>query len=140
MALGNSFPTSVETLSKALCFAEERHRIIQNNIANVNTPFYKAKRAPVAEFNAALQKAVKARKSGVPFNMRSTRNIRQTGSGLAVTPVEDLSCVLRHDRNNVSLEKEMHELAENTLMYRTLADLLRKQFHSLRMAISERLD
>jgi len=132
-------------LTKSLAFAEERNRIIANNIANANTPFYKAKRAPVAQFQAALSRAIeRSRKApSAPLVLESTRNITDRGASLEVKPVEDRrpgGSILRHDRNNVSLEKEMAALAENTLTYRTLADLLRQQFMLLRLAVRERPD
>ena len=55
MSVGaNLFPTSVDALTKSMTFLEERHRIIADNIANAGTPNYKAKSAPIAEFQRAL--------------------------------------------------------------------------------------
>jgi flagellar basal-body rod protein FlgB len=141
MTMGNVFPNSVDVLTKSLSFAEARHRIIANNIANANTPFYKAQRAPVEEFQQALSRAIERAQGGERVELQDTKNVSFDKYGMEVTPVEaggDAS-VLRHDENNVSLEKEMAALAENTLMYRTMSDLLRKQFSLMRMAVSERV-
>lgn len=134
----------MEALVKSLAFCEERQRIIANNIANANTPFYKARRAPVAEFQAALGEAIRARKQrpGGEFELRSTRNIESGRDGLRVRAVEDRApgaAILRHDENNVSLDREMAALAENTLLYRTMSDLLRKQFSILKAAVGEKV-
>jgi len=144
MASRNIFPTSVEVLTRALSFAEERHRIIADNIANANTPRYKAQRAPVAEFRRALAEAFEKSRgaAGGEFRLGRTRHVTDGPSGLRVEALRDrsqASGILRHDENNVSLEREMGALAENTLMYRTLSDLLRKQFAMLRMAAAERV-
>lgn len=144
MAGNNIFPTTVEVLTKALSFAEERHRIIANNIANANTPRYKAQRAPVAEFQKALAQAIElSRRAPMgEFRMRPTRHVAQGRFGLDVKAIEDAvrgAGILRHDENNVSIEKEMAALAENTLRYRIMSDLLRKQFLMLRMAVGERV-
>ncbi|MHC4711930.1 MAG: flagellar basal body rod protein FlgB [Planctomycetota bacterium] len=138
------FPVSVDVLTKSLSFAQERHRIIANNIANANTPFFKGKRAPVAEFREALSDAIECSRAdrSRPLTMANSSHVRERGGALEIVPVEDVSrdAVLRHDGNNVNLEHEMAALAENTLMYRTFADLLRKQFAMLRAAIRERVD
>lgn len=137
-------PVTVDVLAKSLSFAEERHRIIANNIANANTPFFKAKRAPVGEFQRVLAQAIdRARESGSGrLELPRTINVALRDGALEVKAVEDMNAgaILRHDQNNVSLEQEMGALAENTLMYRVFADLLRKQFAMLRMAIRERVD
>lgn len=144
MAGKTIFPTTVEVLTRALSFAEERQRIIANNIANVNTPRYKAQRAPVAEFQKALARAIDQNR-GAPsgeFRIKATRHFAESRFGLEVRAVEDDARgggILRHDENNVSLEKEMGALAENALLYRTMSDLLRKQFAMLRMAVAERV-
>lgn len=145
MSSRGMFPVSVEVLTKSLSFYEERHRIIANNIANADTPFFKAKRAPLAEFQKALSEAIEARQKdpSTPFVLRSTPNVKWGAGGLKVTALEAKGpdgAILRHDQNNVSLEKEMASLAENTLMYRAMSDLLRKQFSMLRLATRGRLD
>jgi len=144
MAGARLFPTTVDVLTRSLSFAEERHRVIANNIANSDTPFYKARRAPVAEFQKALSKAVdrSRRNPAADFEPRSTRHVEFSPSGVRFDAVEaggGRAGVLRHDENNVDLEREMHLLAENTLMYRTLTDLLRKQLSMLKAAAAERV-
>ena len=45
---------------------------------------------------------------------------------------------LRHDGNNVSMEREMALLAQNAGKYSTHSTLLRKAFRQIRAAITER--
>jgi len=142
---GNSmFSPTMDVLTKSLTFLEQRHRIIADNIANINTPFFKAKEAPLDEFRKSLADALRAAgKTGASaLTLRSTEHVRFGPDGMAVTPVEANApdAVLRHDQNNVSLEREMAALAENTLLYRTLSDLLRKQFMMLQTAVKERVE
>ncbi len=136
------FGPAIDATTRTMTFLEERHRIIANNIANAGTPYYKARRAPLAEFQKALSRAVEAHKKspGSPLDIRPTRHIRYGREGLRITPVTDGGEVLRHDENNVDLETEMTDLAENTLMHGVLSNLLRKQFLMLKGAISERTD
>lgn len=141
----NLYPTSVDALAKAMTFLEERHKIIANNIANAGTPFYKAQSAPMAEFRRALSEAIENHRANPcqPFHLEPTKHIRDGWNGLSVTPIVDGAPdagILKHDGNNVSLETEMSELAQNTLMHRVMAELLRKKFAGLRSAIAERVD
>ena len=46
---------------------------------------------------------------------------------------------LRHDQNNVSLEREMVLMTKNSGAYRTYARLLDKQWGKMRASISERV-
>jgi len=137
------FPVSVDALTKSLSFLEERHRIISNNIANSDTPGFKAQAAPMGEFQKALAGAIEARRANpaAEFRLERTAHVREGRRGLEVVPVTaagDAAGILRHDGNNVSLDREMANLAENTLLYRTMSDLLRKQFQMLQSAIQER--
>jgi flagellar basal-body rod protein FlgB len=137
------FGPSIDALAKSMAFLDARNRIIANNIANAATPGYKARRAPLAEFQQALAKAIESRHSGADgIVLPSTPHIRDGRDGLCVTAQIDPnpSDILRHDGNNVNLETEMASLAENTLMHGVLANLLRKQFTMLKAAISERVD
>jgi len=145
MSSGGMFPVTVDVLTKNLTFLEARHRIIANNIANANTPSYKASEAPMDEFRRALGAAIEAHRKdpSKPFVLSQTEHISDGSGGLVVRPLVVKGAgasVLRHDGNNVNLEKEMTDLAENTVLYRTMSDLLRKQFMMLQTAIRERAE
>ena len=47
--------------------------------------------------------------------------------------------ILRHDNNNVSIDREMAELAKNTLLHNGMVQILSKEFQMLGTAISERI-
>jgi flagellar basal-body rod protein FlgB len=136
------FGSSIDVLAKSMAFLDARNRIIANNVANAATPGYKAQRAPLAEFQQALAKAIESRRSGADGLVLRARHIRDGREGLRVTAQIDPnpSDILRHDGNNVNLETEMASLAENTLLHGVMANLLRKQFTMLKAAISERVD
>jgi len=139
------FPQSVDVLTKSMTFLEERHKMIADNIANAGTPFYTAKRAPVEEFQQALSRAITVQKRHPerPLVLDGMRHVRETGQGLEIAPLESnpgSAGILRHDQNNLDLETEMSDLAQNTLMHRVMSDLLHKQFLMLKNAIAERVD
>jgi len=124
-------------------FAEARHGILADNIANIDTPYYKVRDLPVAEFQGMLGKAIReARDAGGPLRLESSANIEvsRRGDSLEFKPVErEEANLLFHDGNNRSIEQEMSELAKNALMHRTAIEILRGQFNALETAIRGKL-
>lgn len=96
----------------------QRHDLIANNIANVNTPGFK--RSDVI-FGDRLAQALE----GNDFKGRRTRP-RHLQIGLRnpeevrAHVITDVHTDMRNDENNVDIDKEMAELAKTQLHYRTL--------------------
>jgi len=131
-------------LESSLGFAEARQRVIQNNIANVDTPHYKRQTVPEVEFQRALDQAIEERARAHPnrFVLRDTWHIDFPGDKVRpraqmVPGVE--AGPERHDQNNVVIEKEMVDLAKNTLYIQTLQRLLRKKYQMLRASLRDRI-
>lgn len=109
-----------DMLSRLLDTASMRHRVISNNLANVNTPGFHRQEVSFEEaFSRELQRGGEDRASAVlPRVIES-----QTG-------------VVRQDGNNVDLDKEMGDLSKNALMFNTVTQLLAGQISSMRTAIT----
>ncbi len=114
------FTPQIEQLPDLMNAASLRHRVISQNLANVNTPGYQ--RLDV-EFEEALAKA----------------NIAASGGRTAaqVTPkiVEDNSASIRADGNNVDVDVELGQLNKNALLFQMYTQLMRSQFDAMRRAI-----
>ena len=114
-----------------------------NNIANVETPYYKRQALPEAEFQKALVSAIDERRNQHPDNffLEDTTNI-DFQHGLvpraAVKPGADFGPE-RHDENSVVIEKEMADLAENTLYTETLQRLVKKKYTMLKASLRDRV-
>lgn len=91
-----------------------RQRTIANNIANVNTPNYQAKRVA---FESALAQSVGA------------------GEGRVEASVERSLEPTRLDGNNVNLETETLSNIDTVLRYQFAARAVEGQFTSMRAAI-----
>jgi flagellar basal-body rod protein FlgB len=94
-------------LGLAIQFAHQSHRVTGQNLANENTPNYKARELSFEQF---LEKA------GDPKT--NVSDITQ----LAVRHVEGLT--ERTDGNNVDLERELAMMKKNSMAYQTLTQLL----------------
>ncbi|MBN1345974.1 MAG: flagellar basal body rod protein FlgB [Phycisphaerae bacterium] len=130
-------------LEKVAAFSEARHRVLAENIANIDTPGYRTKHLDAKAFQAKLAEAVAARQKEptAPLRLKSTRQFHVDDQGMlrvtpTLTPSEN---ILFHDGTNASIERQMASLAENTMMHQISVDLMRGRFASLRKAISGRV-
>ena len=128
------FSRTFSTLENVLDQRSSKHDLIVSNIANVDTPNYKA-------FDLVIEQEI-GKTAGNNANLARTHQGhlpgRKTGlnsakSRLAATP--PLS--IRGDGNTVDIDKAMADMAENNLMYNALAQILSKKFAGLKNAIQE---
>ena len=113
---------SATLLEKMLDVSSIRHKVIANNIANVNTPGYKKMEVSFAD---QLEKAVN----------ESSMNKFDTLQPKIVISKEDTSETVRNDGNNVDMDKEVSSLVKNTLSYSIYTQLLAKKYEGIKSAI-----
>ncbi|MDI7248259.1 MAG: flagellar basal body protein [Bacillota bacterium] len=104
-------------LSAALDALSLRHEVIADNIANVNTPGFKARRV---RFEDQLKSAI-AR--GDPDSCRPV--------------IEEDQLEVRRDGNSVDIDLEMARLAETTVTYSAISRLVSGRFDLIKYVISE---
>jgi flagellar basal-body rod protein FlgB len=117
----NLFDVTLEGIGKALTLHQRRHQVLASNLANVETPGFRAKEM---DFKAALRDAF-------------AEPGEQTGqSSNAISAViEDPEGPMRSDGNSVDVDLQMAKLASNSSRFNTLAKVLGKRFALLRQAI-----
>lgn len=132
---------SIPAIEAALRFASQRHLVLLNNVANWNTPNFKARDLPEAEFQKALRQAIEGRETGAaPLRIRAGRHIRRApGGGLRLEAVEVDTGSMRHDGNTVVIDREQTELLKNAMTVQVFNRLLAKKFRMLRTAIAGRV-
>ncbi|MFO0832849.1 MAG: hypothetical protein U0637_13535 [Phycisphaerales bacterium] len=136
---------ALPALQEMVRFTAARHKLITHNIANLQTPNFRAMDVDVGEFQRALQEAVKRRRDDTGgetggFAAVSTDEVNLTSSGeVQLDPKTPSRGALGHDRNDADLEQLMKDLAENQLAYRVASDLIRQQHGVLSTAISGRV-
>jgi len=118
-------------LEAALDVRSDRHKVIAANIANMDTPGYKA-------MEIDFRKVLEAQTGeGVTLVTTNPGHIRLDGAaetrpmtgGAAGGSVQGL------DENTVNVEQEMVKIAENTLMYNASAQILNGRFRQLKDAM-----
>lgn len=127
------FDNTIQLAERALDLRSRRHEMLLSNIANADTPNYKA-------FDLMVDEAL-ARQT--PNNRRirlyETDPVHM-GGGSAGPPeaaMVDISpqVTLRGDGNTVDMDREMSALAENQLQYKATAQLLTSKFSRMRSMI-----
>ena len=128
------FSKTLTTLERSLNVRSMNQKLIVSNIANLDTPNYKA-------FKMMVDDKMGGDANGIP-KMEMTRtqigHMAMTGKTTdlgRVERVEDNGLSLRGDGNTVELDSEMANLAENTLMYNTATRILSNKFKALKNAI-----
>lgn len=129
----NGIFSGIAVAEKAMDLRSQRHNLIASNIANIDTPNYKAFDLVIEE---AMEKAAGAGR-GVELTRTQPGHIPTRGGIEAsrAAGVEVLSATVRKDNNSVSVDKEMTALAENNLLYNALAQIVAKKFEGLRSVI-----
>ncbi len=134
---------SVPVFEAAMGFAFQRHLNIMNNIANVETPYYKRKVLPEKKFHAALQDALneRYREHWNEFTPRDAMGVRfyQNHLPYAMNHEGGEFGPERHDENNVVIEKEMADLAKNSLYMEALQQLFKNKTSGLKGALRDRV-
>jgi len=134
---------ALPAMEKMLAFTQARHRMLSENVANVDTPGYKTRHLDAQAFQRALREALNGRAEtrSAQFRIADTDQFRQDGEGrLVVTPtVEPAENILFHDRTNMRIEKQMAMMAENAMMHQAVTELLRARFEVLLKAIRGRV-
>lgn len=125
----NLFDGTIRNLEYGLQYATLKNKTIAHNIANVDTPNYKAKdvsfKKLLSEQNEKPIRAYKTDERHFDFT------IKQPTHG--VYSYENYQ--YRHNGNGVDMDKEMSELAKNTIYYNALIDRVNGKFNSLNTAI-----
>lgn len=131
------FDRHVQLIHKSLDFRAQRNILLAGNIANIETPGYKAQDLV---FEKALGEAMRAREPG-PLTITHPRHLdgRMAKPLALVKPevIQSANPVGSLDGNSVELEKEMAKLAENQVSFQALAQMMTFKFNQLRTAMRE---
>ena len=129
--------TGLEALSKAMSLREKAHEYIAANIANIDTPAYKARHL---DFEHELQEALgESKEYHVRLVRTNLRHFPQREIGFDKVEGKVLldEVPLRNDGNSVDIDKEMAMLAENQLLHDSYGQGISSTLAMLKYAISE---
>jgi len=118
-------------LEQTLRFTAARHRLLAENVANVDTPGYRQKDLSTERFQALMRDRLERRRTSPPGAV--------SFQDIGVDVENPTRNILFHDGNNRSMEQLMSDSAKNALMHNMVVELLRKQFGAMEMALKERI-
>lgn len=119
------FSAADETVRVSLTGLSTRQRIIANNVANADTPNFKASEVP---FEDVLRQELQR---GRP------RPSRAALQALVSEARTTQGTTARADGNNVDIDREMVQLAETTLRFNTLTQAMAARLSLLRSVVSD---
>lgn len=119
------FDLSTRSLEKSMDLYLTRHNVIADNIANAETPYYKARQV---DFESELQRAVAAEEAG----LGGATGIDSVKANIT----QDLESEMGQDLNSVDMDREMAKMTKNDVQYTAASQMISKKFALLKYAIS----
>ncbi|MTH52737.1 flagellar basal body rod protein FlgB [Bacillus mangrovi] len=122
------FSNTVLSLENALKNTNIQQKVLSNNIANADTPGFKAKQAQfkdVLDGEMASLRAVRTDNRHFEFASADT--------GLSI---RNKAGSYHSNGNSVDIDREMSDLAKNQIQYNALADRLNGKFKSLQTVLT----
>ena len=130
----NDLFDNINLLEKGLDASWTKNKVITNNIANNDTPVFKASHV---EFESVFKNALE---DDGGFRAKTTRPEHYDFSDISedMSPVvsQEENVTYRSDGNSVDIDYENLELAKNTILYNELATQLRSEFNRLDTVIN----
>ncbi|MCL2003389.1 MAG: flagellar basal body rod protein FlgB [Oscillospiraceae bacterium] len=132
----NKMFSNIDLMHRGLDAAWMRHSVISHNIANVDTPGYKAQHV---EFESVLKAAMRG-DGGIQMTVTHPGHIQihppNPAQARPVT-VTDNHYTIRMDDNNVDIDHQMAQMVQNTIQYNALSDRVTSSFSRLKLVIRE---
>jgi len=122
------FGTLTEGLGQALDLYQARHQVLAENIANSETPGYRARDI---KFTDELASALTAPQQGTA----SPGDPASVQSPMHVEPSLDRDATLKPDGNSVALDVQVGRLSENAFKIQALTQILSGRYASLKRVI-----
>lgn len=123
------FDSTVGSLERALEYSTAKNKAITQNIANVDTPNYKAKNIVFKDvLNEAKNQTFVANRTHpkhIPFSAKDGSYSVQVNRNTAY----------HHNENNVDMDEEMATLAENQIYYNSIVDRFNGKMRDLQTVI-----
>jgi flagellar basal-body rod protein FlgB len=129
------FSRTFSILERSLDLRSLNHRILAANVANADTPNYKAVEMSVSE---EMNREREARRDVTLTRTHANHLPIQTQSRNRITlkAARPPEFSLKGDGNTVDIDRTMGHLAQNTLLYNASTQLISRKFRGLKNAIS----
>lgn len=129
------FDKTTGALERGLDFMELRQNVTAANIANAETPDYKAKKV---DFEDELSKALQrdGTRNLAAGDARHFPNVQTALDQVDADVYDNPDIPVTNDKNTVDLEKEISTMNENSIRYRAATQLIGKKLGALKYVIN----
>jgi flagellar basal-body rod protein FlgB len=126
---------TIDICHKGLDTAMLRQRVISDNIANINTPYFKKSHVTYEYYlqQALHEKGKMVNKVTAPGHIvwGGEPDPTSVSAGLVIEP----DTIYKNDGNNVDINAEMTDLSKNTIQYEAIATRISSKFQLLNTVI-----
>ncbi|KIO61850.1 flagellar basal body rod protein FlgB [Caldifermentibacillus hisashii] len=126
------FSNTISILDQALDYSTTKQKVISQNIANVDTPNYKAQE--VLPFKTVLKNELKNTKH-LSAQITNNKHIPFSPSENGTVTIVKNNIQYNESGNSVDVDQEMTKLAENQIYYNALIDRISGKFQTLQSVI-----
>ena len=127
----DSMFSGIDKIGRGLDASWAKNEVISSNIANVDTPGYKKKKAVFGDLlNGELSSAL--------LKTSNSRHMQIDRGSSKITVTTDMSTTnMRTDENNVNIDEEMSDLSKNQIYYNVLTQRATGEINKLKSAIQD---
>jgi flagellar basal-body rod protein FlgB len=120
----------IPLLKQLLQVTSASQKLTASNISNVSVPGYQSKSI---DFKNEMQAALK--KNGIELTVTNERHLPPAGTPKGIKVMTNMDETNSSGVNNVDIDKEMAELAENQILYSYGTKMITRKFNSLKIVI-----
>lgn len=127
---------NIDSLNYGLSVLSRKNDVISKNIANNDTPMYKAQKL---EFGEAMEEYFSDGKK-IPLKVTSQKHIQPISTPAAPESFSRFqnNPSTRNDGNDVNVDYEMSELASSSIMFNMMSQMTSTEFTRLKSSITGR--
>jgi flagellar basal-body rod protein FlgB len=123
--MGDIFGKVISEVAEQMNYRTYRQQVISSNVANMDTPGYKAKETL---FESELDSRLK-------LATTSQQHLKKSPSEDLYQIVDDPFSRIGNDSNTVDIDREMVKLNQNQILYTASADIIASKLDSLKNTI-----
>ncbi len=119
---------AIKRLEDIIRYTLTRHKILAGNLANADTPYYKARDI---KFDAFLNEETLRLRATNPLHIRQI----EAEANIEITEREEGMWL---DKNNVEEDEEIAKMTENALLYQAALKLMNERFQLYKTILTRR--
>mgnify|MGYP003393304906 CR=1 FL=1 len=134
--MSDLFDKTINALDTAIDMRLLRQNVVSSNIANAETPGYKAKKL---DFEQALSRALDIEGKSKLHSTSQQHYLLGQGpvANVRADVYDNPDINVSNDGNTVDLEREMAELASNSIMHRAAVELINKKLAAMKYVAND---